>query len=673
MPENKYTFHIVGSDQTKAMFASINASIRKSVNLVGTFGAGMAAGLSVMVARSVDASTEMSRLAQSVGVSTESMSEWSHAAKTVNLEGDKMADIFKDVQDKIGDFAATGGGGAADMFKRLNLNVREFVGLAPDQQLIKIGEALDGVQSRSEKIFFLEALAGDASRLLPLLEDGAEGLRALQAEAEALGVSITDVDAAKLEAAGRSMERMQAVATGFGNKVAVEVAPVLEVMVEHLVGAATEGDRLGEVIKQGFSVGAKAVGVFADGVRGVQVVVKGAEVVLRGLTAVGIAGLGRLASFMNEGLRNAIIDGFFWPLQSALDLLGKLSPLAREVAADVEALVTDIKTSAGTGFQVIVDQNFAAFDQAKSELDTLLMSEMPSEVIAQNVDRIFAEATVRAKARAAELRAEIPAIASPAAADAPGEDPLEKERARLAQRLQMIDASHLTELQRLQVKFANELQIIQQAEDQKLITEQSAQAKRLRATKAFEEGKVKLTEAGANTQASLVQGNLDTIAGFVNSGSKRLFAVQKAAALAQAAVSVPAAVVESYKNAGGYPWGIVPAAIMAAKGAAQIASIKKQSIGGSGSIASATGGGAGSTGSGGTTPAAPTLGPTIGSQFNHGQSAERATTSVHFHIAGDVNGDTAETMLERMATLIKERDVVLFAPDSRQALDLAGR
>lgn len=81
---------------------------------------------------------------------------------------------------------------------------------------------------------------------------------------------------------------------------------------------------------------------------------------------------------------------------------------------------------------------------------------------------------------------------------------------------------------------------------------------------------------------------------------RAMFSVQKALALANAAVTLPSAVIKSFENGGGYPWGLVPAALMAAQGAAQIASISGASFGGGGGSAPSVGGG------GGTSPPLPT-------------------------------------------------------------------
>jgi len=57
---------------------------------------------------------------------------------------------------------------------------------------------------------------------------------------------------------------------------------------------------------------------------------------------------------------------------------------------------------------------------------------------------------------------------------------------------------------------------------------------------------------------------------------RSLFGKNKAAAIAAAIIDTAAAVVSSFKNAGGFPWGLIPAAAMAAAGAKQISQIKSQ-------------------------------------------------------------------------------------------------
>ncbi|MBL4832653.1 MAG: hypothetical protein JKY26_01655 [Pseudomonas sp.] len=72
--------------------------------------------------------------------------------------------------------------------------------------------------------------------------------------------------------------------------------------------------------------------------------------------------------------------------------------------------------------------------------------------------------------------------------------------------------------------------------------------------------------------ASTIQGMASQMSG----QSKTAFKIAKAAALAQAAIALPSAVLQSFQNGGGFPWGLIPAGLMLAKGAMQISKIKSQ-------------------------------------------------------------------------------------------------
>jgi hypothetical protein len=79
--------------------------------------------------------------------------------------------------------------------------------------------------------------------------------------------------------------------------------------------------------------------------------------------------------------------------------------------------------------------------------------------------------------------------------------------------------------------------------------------------------------------------------------SKTMFQIQKAFALANAVVTLPSAVMKSFDNGGGYPFGLIPAGLMLAKGMQQISAIRSSSFSGGSTTPS--------VGSGSTSPSAP--------------------------------------------------------------------
>ena len=170
---------------------------------------------------------EVGYLTAALDVNAQVLTEWGYATETVGFSTEKLADIFKDVQDKIGDFAATGGGEAKDIFDKLGLSIDKIKDLKPDEQLLAIASGLDSIENRSEKIFFLEAIANDASRLLPLLENNGAELRKLQGEAQDLGVSLSDSEVEKVKEVTDSFHRLGGFVEGTANQLTLTFAPAI--------------------------------------------------------------------------------------------------------------------------------------------------------------------------------------------------------------------------------------------------------------------------------------------------------------------------------------------------------------------------------------------------------------------------------------------------------------
>lgn len=186
--------------------------------IAGAFAANNLAQQAVMI-RNTDA------LAQSLQVNTKTLQQWQFAGKQVGLEADKIGDIFKDVSDKVGDFAATGGGEAKDLFENLNLDIRELQSLSPDRQILRIAEAINQVEDPNQRAFYFESLADEMVRLQPLLSNGAQGLREAADMADALGVAMDDVEVRRAVQAAEAMDQLQGVAQGLSNTLIADLGP----------------------------------------------------------------------------------------------------------------------------------------------------------------------------------------------------------------------------------------------------------------------------------------------------------------------------------------------------------------------------------------------------------------------------------------------------------------
>ena len=96
----------------------------------GAAAAAAAAAAAIAITTSTAASArEIKNLSTLVGISSTEFQKMAAGAKTVGIEQDKLADIFKDTNDKLGDFMQTGAGPLVDFFE----NIAPKVGITADE------------------------------------------------------------------------------------------------------------------------------------------------------------------------------------------------------------------------------------------------------------------------------------------------------------------------------------------------------------------------------------------------------------------------------------------------------------------------------------------------------------------------------------------------------------
>lgn len=115
--------------------------------------------------------------AKSLKISTQELLAWQFAAERAGIAGDNMADIFKDLSDKIGDAVLNKSGEAVDALNSLGLSAEKLSKVSPDKQMLAIGDALGKISTNAGKVTILESLGNDLSKLLPLFDNNNEKLK----------------------------------------------------------------------------------------------------------------------------------------------------------------------------------------------------------------------------------------------------------------------------------------------------------------------------------------------------------------------------------------------------------------------------------------------------------------------------------------------------------------
>lgn len=170
--------------------------------------------------------TDTDRWAKSLKISTQELLAWQFAAEKAGISGDNMADIFKDIGDKIGDAVLNKSGEAVDALNALGLSADKLSKVSPDKQLLAIGSALGKIGTNAGKITILESLGNDLSKLLPLFDNNNEKLTQFIQLAKDYGVAPDPESIDDLVKVNGLFQDMEAQAKGLKLEIASGLAKV---------------------------------------------------------------------------------------------------------------------------------------------------------------------------------------------------------------------------------------------------------------------------------------------------------------------------------------------------------------------------------------------------------------------------------------------------------------
>lgn len=177
-------------------------------------------------------SQELIFLAQQAGTNERMLQRMAAATATVGIDQEKLADILKDVNDRVGDFLQTGAGPMADFFEkiapRIGLTVNAFKGLSgPEALQLYVSSLQKANLNQQEFTFYLEAIASDATRLIPLLKNNGKEMAALGKRAEELGIILSVDQVRAVNEMNRALTMVQKTFQGIIGQVVAVLAPAI--------------------------------------------------------------------------------------------------------------------------------------------------------------------------------------------------------------------------------------------------------------------------------------------------------------------------------------------------------------------------------------------------------------------------------------------------------------
>ena len=187
---------------------------------------------------------EFDKLATLSGLTNQAFQRYAIGAETVGISSEKLADIFKDMQDKAGEFAQTGGGGMADFFEKIapkvGVTIEQFRRLSGPEALQLYVSSLEKAKlSHQDMIFYMEAVANDSSMLLPLLQSNGKEWERLGKAAEDAGAIMGDRAMQAARDYKTESENLERALKGIRIEVMEQVLPAMTQFVSMLSSEAT--------------------------------------------------------------------------------------------------------------------------------------------------------------------------------------------------------------------------------------------------------------------------------------------------------------------------------------------------------------------------------------------------------------------------------------------------
>lgn len=177
-------------EKTVAAVGKLGAALTAAVT-TGALMAGTA--LAAMIKHTAEAGVEISRLSKIANASTTDFQKYAIAASAAGISQDKFSDIMKDVNDKVGDFLSTGGGELQDFFKtiapKVGVTAEQFKNLSgPAAMQLYVDTLQKANVSQAQMTFYMEAIANDATALIPMFQNGGKVISEMADISEKLGL-----------------------------------------------------------------------------------------------------------------------------------------------------------------------------------------------------------------------------------------------------------------------------------------------------------------------------------------------------------------------------------------------------------------------------------------------------------------------------------------------------
>lgn len=190
----------------------------------------------------VRSGVELERQASRLGLTTKAMEEYGFVARQAGKETEDVVDAMSTLQERARDAIIDPESDPAEQLRLLGVSATDAAGnLKSAEQLFnEVSDGIQGMGNQTDRVGAVMTLFGDVGReLLPVLQNGSEGIDRLRAEFEALGGGLSEEAIEKSSEFIQALSRLDAVMTSLRSTIALVFLPVLTRLTEAFAELAT--------------------------------------------------------------------------------------------------------------------------------------------------------------------------------------------------------------------------------------------------------------------------------------------------------------------------------------------------------------------------------------------------------------------------------------------------
>ena len=559
------------------MEGAANFARNALLGLAGALGVGSFVGAVKSASEAADAAAKMG---DRFGIATEKMIGMQHAGALAGVSNEALTTSLQKMA-KSGIEAARGGEEAGKAYGLLGIKAGEFVKLPMDQQMSMIIDKLGKV----ENVTLRNALANEVlgkgyGAVMGLVAEGSGALKKATEDAEAWGLAINRVDAAKLEMANDAIRRGQAAAQGFFTTIALQLAPMVKMLADGWADSAAEAHGFQYEASKATELVVKGVGYVLNALQGLRFAYVGVKLAIAELLDLWARGWSFLAD--NAGTLGKVLSG----LPGPLGLIGQAFSVMLNVGKDEIRLFAESTTE---NARII-----------REELEAIALEGLPADKfvkkVALAIDAMATEARKLAKKREEMMGGSGEDIEEDKKTEKKGEP--DAWRKRLAERFERLREENMGEQELLAEKLREKNVLLQEALEAGLLTEETAAAQSALIQKKYAQAKTKIEDEEIKKRYGIAHVyrrlDLDSASAFagamgtmMESKSRTMFNIGKAGAIASAIIDTYKAATGAYSALASIPYvgpflGAAAAAAAIVVGMSRVQAIRSQQFGGGG-------------------------------------------------------------------------------------------